>query len=1357
MEHKAALLGGRPACEGRPGSAKSAEFRASPEPQASSTHPNTRHSPALCTGTPCLRFPCRAWRGGPADKFCAAKVAVCVRMDEVGKQPPRNAFKEKHDRLRNLISWLSSSRFSTQAALARTLWPEKSNAAKLLAEYNTERRNGKRLDALELNSLHREISFRLKRAELPLEVPVPPSSIPTPTTPAAAPTPTPAPAPAPPRVSRPSALMVLDLKEVEGRNLGGHCLVMSLGTAAPEHDDRWVVSAHGQQLQLRHGYRARYTFSARYSAELGGRTFEFEIGTLDSAAELLHDGGPLWRAKEITGTVNDLISAQRIIIGRGQTRRGQHTGPSSPALLLRAIMAHVDLPGQRTCNALDLCGLTHPKVMEVLAIATAPPPPAPRPSHTIGSRASGLANLTKYGSQIRRIRALAGPAFVTAMESVSPDEPELVFQQLMKAPSFRNRFLTDFQRQVFSPAALRDRLLEEPFFHGMVHVYHSLEGWKAKRQHLALFAPYFPWSVTCKLFGVSQWLVYAARLHAGEFGAERPVPPSLVSFRLKHEQVQYLCDFVNRPELTQTLASSQGAGDWKCELKLRPEQLARKYQEVVPDHLRIGRSKVLEYLSQKCFRLARAKSCLCGLCEEHGWQNFEDLVDLIKEIGLGKRETEGFVTRARQLQDYLKTEYRRLCTTSLQVGCQRSATLCIPYALCGEGEFSCSCREKEHEMGFEQCNERFYLFADLREALLQRRQNLQAQLDALGAVSDSDEDEQEAVSDSDEDEQEDLDNAAAAAACQPSRLSPEAERVADLLAELDERDEELASCDNHADLYCRHLLRKALSSTITIEMLEALKANSKRIHLIVDYKQKILPEAHRETQTECFGKRGKSLHGCTAIRYDPKSEDYSVLNVRVACDDANQTWFHTLNTLTVSCDTITETWEDVTEASLQSDGAGNYDCTAFMLSLERLFSAAGLRLVRHTITEVGDGKNLQDTDFQQAQMSLNHGKDGGRSFADVQGIVDTLEETKTLGVVNLGMELGNRALEPKGKEGPKSYKGIDAMYDRVRRSHYHPDWCDHPSYFGHVHLPDSVSTFLIWYVRFPYLTMRCAAGVCVRGQDLCGGAVAQVLWAGGGAAGQSRCTAGLVAEALRCSGGEARCAEAEQREGGCCRAEGEALARAQPRALPSEAPACACARAARGGGDRAQARGGSKASGEEDDVRVRVCSPGLLPPSLSQQARRSDARAQLHVLGGGQVPAQHVLGEASLAHPVGSGGLAAGAAGALTAGSACGAAVAQPLHVGLVCSQGHSAGAAGAAVRAAAALFVRRASQRGGAEQRCTHSHHQACACGIAGGARWARAAAIPAEARAGGASWPPGASATGLGSPPTKSPHALH
>ena len=181
-------------------------------------------------------------------------------MDQQTVQP--RTFQQKHDSLRDTIAWLSCNRFTSQAALAQTLWPDRAKPAKIIAEYNTGRRNSKRLDPFELNRLERDIVFRLKRAELPLEVP---SAVHRATEPAAPSTPASAstPGPTPPAHRRPSALMTLELKEVEGRHLGGQCLVMSIGTAAPKADDRWVVSSRGKQLQLRHGYRARYTFGAR--------------------------------------------------------------------------------------------------------------------------------------------------------------------------------------------------------------------------------------------------------------------------------------------------------------------------------------------------------------------------------------------------------------------------------------------------------------------------------------------------------------------------------------------------------------------------------------------------------------------------------------------------------------------------------------------------------------------------------------------------------------------------------------------------------------------------------------------------------------------------------------------------------------------------------------------------------------------------------------------------------------------------------------------------------------------------------------------------------------------------------------
>ena len=114
---------------------------------------------------------------------------------------------------------------------------------------------------------------------------------------------------------------------------------------------------------------------------------------------------------------------------------------------------------------------------------------------------------------------------------------------------------------------------------------------------------------------------------------------------------------------------------------------------------------------------------------------------------------------------------------------------------------------------------------------------------------------------------------------------------------------------------------------------------------------------------------------------------------------------------------------------MQSDGANNYDCTAFMSCVQRVCAAAGLRLVRHVVTEVGDGKNLVDQDFQTAQQDMNHARAGGMDLLNAQNIIDALETGRALGVLNMGMDLGTRALEP--KKNPTALRGIDLLYDRA--------------------------------------------------------------------------------------------------------------------------------------------------------------------------------------------------------------------------------------------------------------------------------------------------------------------------------------
>ena len=403
----------------------------------------------------------------------------------------------------------------------------------------------------------------------------------------------------------------------------------------------------------------------------------------------------------------------------------------------------------------------------------------------------------------------------------------------------------------------------------------------------------------------------------------------------------------------------------------------------------MSRTKVLEYLGQKCFRLQVSKTCLCGPCEEHGWQNIEDLSELIKSLGLGAAETNGFLSRLKTLQAYLRHDFRRECTNCHTLVAQDEpnrprrvvhATHCIRFGLSGSGEFAAPCSH-EHDMGSAECNECYHLLHDLRTVITKLKAAVNvdpsAAADGGGVAADAADDataaavlselaatasppgtatgrnevadDTTATHDSTADlaaviaaadadaiaaAMDELNSAAtaatnstiAAAAAElaaaaataapqaaadpqaaapqatPQERPPSAENIsaADHLAEFDERMEELAGCEKHLNLYLRHLQRKALSSTITTECLEWLKSNPRQCHMIIDYKQKVLPQRHRETQTAAFGKKGKSLHGACAIRWDSSKQDFEVINVRVACDDSNQTWYHSLNAMRVT-------------------------------------------------------------------------------------------------------------------------------------------------------------------------------------------------------------------------------------------------------------------------------------------------------------------------------------------------------------------------------------------------------------------------------------------------------------------------
>ena len=267
---------------------------------------------------------------------------------------------------------------------------------------------------------------------------------------------------------------------------------MALGSTVSGDDARWLLECPGGSagrsgsLQLRTGMRGRRTLAR---GKMEGRTFEWMVTTLEDQCEVHNSGGPIWVAREITTAswpIADCSAFQ--IIGRKTRMGGGHTGPSSPALLWRAI--EKECGGAPKQNALACCGLIHPKVQALLSISNESVPT----SSLAGSR-KGLSQLKEGAAWTREVARAADVAFTQAMESISSDDPKGVFSVLLQRPTFQMRFLPLELREGLSDKARREALLSEPFVRTFVNVYHKLTSWRAKRQHLSMFAPHYPFEV----------------------------------------------------------------------------------------------------------------------------------------------------------------------------------------------------------------------------------------------------------------------------------------------------------------------------------------------------------------------------------------------------------------------------------------------------------------------------------------------------------------------------------------------------------------------------------------------------------------------------------------------------------------------------------------------------------------------------------------------------------------------------------------------------------------------------------------------------------------------------------------------
>jgi len=388
----------------------------------------------------------------------------------------------KHTQMRALIAWLVEHRFSgKQSKFCDTI---RLAPAELSRYKNGKTCNGAEMLLSDLDARHRWLRGALQKAQLSLEIPVA-GAIPTETNAgmgtscSAAATSAHAISEALPHQSADAtvtnappkaAFLSVNLREVESAKEGGQVHFVNLGV--PVADVRWQMDrpGGGRSLHLRDGLRGRRSLCARRGSVLGGRVFEWWLEPINSRQDLAHHGAPLWVARELNGSISSL--GQRII-GRFPSASGGHVGPSSPFLLATAIARHCNIDVR--IQGLALTGLIHPAVQELLDAAAESAglmeqeTPA-APASTFGARSGGLGGLKEGGSRLREVGDAAGVAFLQAMESIAPHDPEGVFAQLMKKPSFRTRFLSPEWRDGLSKTAVQEQVLNTPFVATFVKV-----------------------------------------------------------------------------------------------------------------------------------------------------------------------------------------------------------------------------------------------------------------------------------------------------------------------------------------------------------------------------------------------------------------------------------------------------------------------------------------------------------------------------------------------------------------------------------------------------------------------------------------------------------------------------------------------------------------------------------------------------------------------------------------------------------------------------------------------------------------------------------------------------------------------
>ena len=210
--------------------------------------------------------------------------------------------------------------------------------------------------------------------------------------------------------------------------------------------------------------------------------------------------------------------------------------------------------------------------------------------------------------------------------------------------------------------------------------------------------------------------------------------------------------------------------------------------------------------------------------------------------------------------------------------------------------------------------------------------------------------------------------------------------------------------------YRTHKIRSVHDKKLLASVIDKLRDDE--VLIIADWKMKLLLLEYRESMHAFFGKRGIPWHGTLFIRNKLHGEyklngkenvlahlqsDKVIQYVDTLVDNAAEDGHAVSSILEYNIKDYKNRNPHIDNAILMTDGAGCYSGTFLLCFLSVVYKMTGVKILRHFVSEAGQGKTMLDTHFSYAGRHVITSVQSGKGARDIMSASDCVTALRERG------------------------------------------------------------------------------------------------------------------------------------------------------------------------------------------------------------------------------------------------------------------------------------------------------------------------------------------------------------------------